>query len=118
MDTLPLAEYILRAITTTRVNRTKVTEKGGTREVALDGINTLIGGWEITYKPLSITDRNTLISFLDTKRASKRFLYTPCNINDRLPSGDGYKVRRAIDTLQEVRYNDKYVISFTLQFVA
>lgn len=108
MDIMPFADKVLRSSQRERQILLKSRQIGGTEERALDGWSG--SKWNISLAPLSITDRNTLMTFLEGKGAVKPFLYNPCK-------GGSYKVLRVIDSLKEVRYNGKYRFSFELQEV-
>lgn len=84
----------------------------GFTETAVDGPHPYRRKWAIQYIPLSLTDRDTVMTFLQTHGAFRTFLFTPIN-------GSPVTVKRDADSLKEVLSKGKFRISFSLteQFV-
>jgi len=107
---LPLQSSILRASQEGASNRVKELSFGlGAKESVNDPLTPKLLAWEITYKPLTLSDRDTLVSFLLGTGSTKYISYTSGCTNPIT-----YTVRMGKDSLKETRKKSKYYISFTL----
>lgn len=68
MASLPLTTSISQSSSRKRAYRTLTSQFGdGYEQDAPDGTNNIIDTWTINYENLNITDRNTLVAFLDSQ---------------------------------------------------
>jgi hypothetical protein len=111
MEPLPLQGSILRSTVTTLLNRVRSTRFAGTTvEAANEAVNQDTLAWTIQYKPLTLAEKEAVLSFLLTVGYSKYFTFSPRCVGDLVT----YTVRMTMDSLQVTRRKGNYFISFNL----
>lgn len=74
---LPLQSSISQASTRKRTYRTITAQFGdGYQQSAPDGINNVVDEWNLVYENLDNSERNTLITALDSVKSSDYFTWT------------------------------------------
>jgi len=80
MSALPLPEKISQNSSRT-INQNTITVRfrDGAEQRAVWGINDMTDEWSIVYDNISLVDRNTVISFIETVGYVQAFTWTPPN---------------------------------------
>lgn len=107
---LPLQSKILRDTKETSTAIGKETQFGlGVKESQNDPLTPKRTAWQITYIPLSLVDRDTVMSFALSHGSTKFMYYTEgCTVLKK------HTVRIIKDSISETRVRGKYIISFGL----
>lgn len=109
LPVLPLQEHILRStIATIDVATRELQFSEGASEQIIEGVNPVTRSWGITYKPLTLAERDTVVGFLLGKGASGKFSYRDGCV------GALYAVRMVNASIEMTRRRGKYIVSCEL----
>lgn len=104
--TLPLTHLISQSSSRDREYRTLTAQYGDNyQQDAPDGTNDVIDTWSLNFENLSVTDREIMIDFLDTVKASsiwdwqahgdkvvKQWKVVKGSVKESFPSGNTYTI--------------------------